>query len=115
MKSVVSAVVVGGACALIYTGAPLIIGVLVIQLAWMPFLYQDLIGYARKSARTSGDVTPLLAKVWPQIEGFCEFVKVVELDRIKFTNQDTQGEYQHALLPYAIALNLPTHWQNRFK
>ena len=115
VKSVVSAVAVGGACALIYTGAPLIIGVLVIQLAWMPFLYQDLIGYARKSARTSGDVTPLLAKVWPQIEGFCEFVKVVELDRIKFTNQDTQGEYQHALLPYAIALNLPTHWQNRFK
>lgn len=114
-RTVISVAVAIGACMLVYKGAPMVVGALVMQLAWVPFLYQDLVGYMHKSARVSREATPLLAKVWPQIEGFCEFVKVVELDRIAHANRNKQQEYRHAVLPYAIALNLPVNWKDRFK
>ncbi len=55
-----------------------------------------------------------LRDIWPAIEGFRQFVRTVELDRISFENTKQKELARHAVLPYAVALNLKTDWQSRF-
>ena len=56
-----------------------------------------------------------IRKFWYEIEGYREFIKQVDLDNIQFNAQQNIKDSASATLPYAIALNLKTKWQNYFK
>lgn len=58
--------------------------------------------------------TALLSKLWPEIEGYRQYVKQVELDNVVFENENSQQTAMQTVLPYAIALNLTTSWEARF-
>lgn len=58
--------------------------------------------------------TALLSKLWPEIEGYRQYVQQVELDNVVFDNENSQQSTIQTVLPYAIALNLTTRWENRF-
>lgn len=68
--------------------------------------------YARGSKLQSA--SQKLHDLWPAIEGFRQFVSIVELDRIGFENAKQKELARHAVLPYAVALNLATDWESRF-
>ena len=59
--------------------------------------------------------TKRLRMVWPHLEGYREYLRLVEQDRIKFANLEQKGHAHKKLMPYAIALNLKTNWEIRFK
>ncbi len=58
--------------------------------------------------------TPHLRTVWPHIEGFRQYIRVVDQERIQFENQELTVHARQQALPYAVALNLSTKWQARF-
>lgn len=69
--------------------------------------------YARAMNMERG--TKKLQKLWPAIEGYRIFIEQVELNQVTFSNQTDKIHAQHQALPYAVALNLTTDWQDRFK
>jgi hypothetical protein len=58
--------------------------------------------------------TQRLYAIWPKLEGFREYLRVVEQDRIKFDNETLRENAREQTLPYATALNLSTRWEKRF-
>lgn len=62
-----------------------------------------------------GKGTSKLKYIWPKLEGFKEYLEVVEQDRIEFENSSLKEHARQSALPYATALNLTTRWQERFK
>lgn len=59
--------------------------------------------------------TALLRRLWPRLEGFREYLQVVEQPRIVFENQHLKTLARQQAFPYAIALDLRTDWQARFR
>ncbi|HTE57788.1 MAG TPA: hypothetical protein VK694_03505 [Verrucomicrobiae bacterium] len=59
--------------------------------------------------------TFLLRRAWPHIEGFRQYIEVVEQDKIKFENTALREAARQHALPYAVALNLSTDWHKRFR
>lgn len=59
--------------------------------------------------------TEKLKTPWPQIEGFREYVRQVDLDEIQFESSKLKMVSKNKNLPYAIALGLNTEWESRFK
>jgi Predicted membrane protein (DUF2207) len=58
--------------------------------------------------------TRLLRSIWPQIEGFRQYLVVVEQDRIAFENKTAREAARQSALAYAVGLNLTTRWEARF-
>lgn len=58
--------------------------------------------------------TNRLVALWPYLEGFKEYLRVVEQARLEFENETLKEKARARVLPYAVALNLPTAWQARF-
>lgn len=58
--------------------------------------------------------TKALRMLWPELDGYRLFLQEVELDRIHFSNESDHQIALNTALPYAVALNLTTHWQDRF-
>jgi hypothetical protein len=57
--------------------------------------------------------TPKLKQLWPEIEGYREYIKMVEQDNLKFESENTKGIVKNKVLPYAIALGFNTGWKNK--
>ncbi len=57
-------------------------------------------------------VTPKLARMWPQIVGFREYVKQVENERLEFYSEQLEEKTKNDLLPYAVALGFVKNWRN---
>lgn len=58
--------------------------------------------------------TKALRTLWPELDGYRLFLRQVELDRIHFANESDHQLVLDSALPYAVALNLTTRWQDRF-
>jgi hypothetical protein len=74
--------------------------------------------YGMSSYRNALDIskgTLLLKKIWPHIEGFKEYLEVVEQDKIKFENETLKVDARQHALPYAVALGMRTNWESRFR
>jgi hypothetical protein len=56
-------------------------------------------------------VTPKLARMWPQIVGFREYVKLVENERLEFYSEQLETTTKNDLLPYAVALGFVKNWR----
>jgi hypothetical protein len=86
-------------------------------LAW-PVYFFVAIGLYIGSAKVAGQPwlgTPKLKQIWPEIEGYREFIKQVELDTIKYDSDDKKGLIKNKTAPYAIPLGFNTGWQNKIK
>ena len=70
---------------------------------------------AFKKARRLATMTDRLERMWPALEGYREYVTLVELDRIRFANEVGKEHARNETLPYAVALNLSTNWKKRFE
>jgi hypothetical protein len=57
--------------------------------------------------------TQKLKDLWPEIEGYRQYIKAVEEDRLKFESENTKGIVKDNILPYAIALGFDTGWKNK--
>jgi hypothetical protein len=57
--------------------------------------------------------TPKLKEIWPDIEGYRQFIEQVEADRLKFESENTKGTVKNKTLPYAIALGFNTGWKKK--
>lgn len=71
------------------------------------FIYGKIVGYP-------GLIPKKLKRLWPSIEGFKDYVQKVELDRIQFESEQLKEKSKNTALPYAVALNMDTSWQDRF-
>ncbi len=74
--------------------------------------------YGISSYRNALDIskgTLLLKRIWTHIEGFKEYLEVVEQDRIKFENETLKEDARQHALPYAVALGMETNWESRFR
>lgn len=57
------------------------------------------------------NLTPQAIQMYPNIEGFKEYIETAELDKIKFHAVGSLEEYIELLTPYAIALNQMERWR----
>lgn len=71
------------------------------------YIYNKIVGHP-------GVWTEKLKQTWPQIEGYKEYVRQVEVDRLRFESQHLSTTTKNESLPYAIALGLDTDWEKRF-
>lgn len=75
-------------------------------------------GYYEKGSNIfkSGTLTEKGAKKWAQVEGFQLYMKVVEQDRLAFSDTpDKTPERFNKLLPYAVALGVEKQWAKQFE
>lgn len=68
-----------------------------------------------KIAGHSGMWNKQAKELWPEIEGYREFVRQVEIDNIQFESEELKEKSKNTAMPYAIALGFNTKWQERFK
>lgn len=57
--------------------------------------------------------TPKLKEIWSDVEGYYQFIKLVELDNLQFDSKTTNGVVKNKVLPYAIALGFDTGWSKK--
>lgn len=57
--------------------------------------------------------TPKLKAIWPDIEGYRQYIKMVELDNLSFESENTKTMIKNKAHPYAIALGFNTGWRNQ--
>ena len=63
-----------------------------------------------------GTLTDAGAKRWAQVEGFKDYITVVEKDRLAFSDAPEKSpERFNELLPYAIALGVEKQWAKQFE
>lgn len=79
------------------------------------FWYPSVRNSYYRSLRMSPRFNRHFTRVWGHLEGYRIFIEKVELGRIRFANQDIEADYYNQTFPYAVALNLATDWQRRFK
>lgn len=60
-------------------------------------------------------LSPEIKNIWPDIEGYSQYIKQVELDNLQFESQEMQGQIRNKSLPYAIALGYNTGWLDKVK
>lgn len=85
-------------------------GLVVLTVPFIAFGYRVF-----KKARRLAKMTDALEELWPELEGYRRYVAAVELNRIQFKNKDQEELALNEAQPYAIAFNLDTKWQDRFK
>lgn len=56
-----------------------------------------------------------LYEIWPFVEGFRLYLQEVELDHIRFENEQDRTVGRNEALPYSIALNLKSGWEKWFR
>lgn len=59
--------------------------------------------------------SPKLKQIWPDIEGYRQYIEMVELDELQFESEDLKQLSKNKALPYAVALGLNTDWKKRFE
>jgi hypothetical protein len=59
-------------------------------------------------------MTKKFKQIWPEIEGYRDYIRQVEVDELKFESEELKTSSKNKALPYAIALELNTEWQKRF-
>lgn len=56
-------------------------------------------------------ITPKLKRLWPQIVGFRQYVRLVENDRLEFQAKHLAEVSKNDTLPYAVALGFVKNWR----
>lgn len=59
--------------------------------------------------------SPKLKTIWPEIEGYHQYISLVEIDNLKFDSEDTKQAIKDKNLPYAIAFDFNTGWLDKLK
>lgn len=85
----------------------------IVGLLLAPVLRMGFVVYVR--AKSFADATKSLDALWSQLEGYRQFIELVEFDKIRFSNETQREKARHEVLPYAVSLGLDTHWQERFR
>lgn len=82
---------------------------------WPIYLVVSVFLYAtfKKIAGESWLATPKLKRIWSGIEGYRQFIEIVELDNLQFDSQNVKGTTKNETLPYAIAFEFNTGWRKR--
>lgn len=57
-------------------------------------------------------ITPKLERLWPQIAGYRQYIKMVEEDRLEFLSQRLAESSKNDALPYAVALGFVKNWRD---
>ncbi len=57
-------------------------------------------------------ITPKLKRLWPQIVGFRQYVRLVENDRLEFQARRMAEVSKNDTLPYAVALGFVKNWRD---
>lgn len=52
-------------------------------------------------------------RVWPDVQGYRDYVEQVELDNLQFESRELEQRSKNNALPYAIALGFNTEWRRR--
>ncbi|MDB5184256.1 MAG: hypothetical protein JWN38_64 [Candidatus Saccharibacteria bacterium] len=58
--------------------------------------------------------TAQLKQLFPEIQGYRDYIEQVELDELQFDSADLKQQSKNKALPYAVALGLNTEWRQRF-
>jgi len=61
----------------------------------------------------SGILNKQSKKIWPEIEGYREYIRQVEIDEIRFESEELKIKSKNKALPYAVALGFNTKWHER--
>ncbi len=92
----------------------LFIGVMVAVFSFIPFFIAAMIlNYIR--GRILGRewiITKRLSRLWPQIIGYRQYIKLVEKDRLDFQTKSMESSSKNDTLPYAVALGYVKNWKN---
>lgn len=57
-------------------------------------------------------ITPKLERLWPQIIGYRQYVRMVENERLEFNTKDLAQVSKNDTLPYAVALGFVKNWRD---
>ncbi len=57
-------------------------------------------------------ITPKLSRLWPQIVGYRQYIKLVENDRLEFYSKEMKKISRNDTLPYAVALGFVKNWRD---
>jgi hypothetical protein len=92
------------------------IGLFIFLLFFAPFYFVVAVFLLNSYQKIAGDPwsgTQKLKEIWPEIEGYRQYIKAVEEDQLKFESENTKGIVKDNILPYAIALGFDTGWKNK--
>jgi hypothetical protein len=92
------------------------IGLTIFLLFFAPFYFVVAVFLLNSYQKIAGDPwsgTQKLKDLWPEIEGYRQYIKAVEEDRLKFESENTKGIIKNKILPYGIALGFNTGWKNK--
>ena len=57
-------------------------------------------------------ITPKLKRLWPQIVGYRQYIKMVEKERLEFSSKSLKEASKNSALPYAVALGFVKNWRD---
>jgi len=57
-------------------------------------------------------ITPKLKRLWPQIVGYRQYIKMVENEKLEFSNKSLKETSKNSALPYAVALGFVKNWRD---
>lgn len=52
-------------------------------------------------------------QLWPEIEGYREYIRQVEIDEIQFESEQLKIKSKNRAMPYAVAFGFNTNWHKR--
>ncbi len=83
-------------------------------LLWLPFFIAAMIlNYFR--GRILGRewiITDKLKRLWPQLVGYRQYIKLVEADRLEFQSKELKEISKNESLPYAVAMGYVNNWRS---
>ncbi len=57
-------------------------------------------------------ITEKLKRLWPQLVGYRQYIKLVENDRLEFQSEELQTVSKNETLPYAVAMGYVKNWRH---
>jgi hypothetical protein len=95
-------------------GTLLLIGFMVSVFLFVPFYVACMVmNYFR--GRVVGRewiITPKLKRLWPQIVGYRQYIKMVENEKLEFSSKSLKSVSKNKSLPYAVALGFVKNWRD---
>ncbi len=80
----------------------------------LPFFITGMILFYVRGRITGREwiITPKLERLWPQIIGYRQYVRMVENERLEFNSKDLAQISKNDTLPYAVALGFVRNWRD---
>lgn len=103
-----------GATDFMVLGILLVAGFFISIYSFVPFYIASMIlNYFRgRIVGREWIITPKLQKLWPQIVGYRQYIKMVENEKLEFSTKALAEVSKNKSLPYAIALGFVKNWRD---